>query len=95
VDSIRIEQPLDEWERGLLKKILEWRGAVAEAVEELAPHKVCTYLYSLAQEFSRFYENDKVVGGENEALRRELVKKYAEVLATGLELLGIKAPEKM
>ena len=86
---------LDEWERKLLLKILEWRGVVAGAVEELAPHKVCTYLYELAQEFSRFYENDKVVGGENEALRRELVAKYAEVLATGLGLLGIKTPEKM
>jgi arginyl-tRNA synthetase len=68
---------------------------VVEAVGELAPHRVCTYLYELAQEFSRFYENNKVIGGENEALRRKLVEKYAEVLIVGLGLLGIEVPEKM
>ncbi|MCL1839836.1 arginine--tRNA ligase [Candidatus Saccharibacteria bacterium] len=86
---------LGVWERRLLLKILDWRGAMVEAVEELAPHKVCLYLYELAQEFSRFYENNKVVDGENEALRRRLVGQYAEVLAAGLNLLGIEAPEKM
>jgi len=92
---IQTEHSLDKWERKLLLKILEWRGAAREAVEELAPHKVCTYLYELAQEFSRFYEHDRVVGGENEALRRELVTRYAEVLAMGLGLLGIETPERM
>ena len=86
---------LDVWERKLLLKILEWRRAVAEAVDELAPHKVCVYLYELAQDFSRFYENDKVIGGENEKLRKKLVTKYAEVLVAGLQLLGIEVPEKM
>jgi len=52
-------------------------------------------LYELAQEFSRFYEHDKVVGGENEKLRVELVRKYAEVLEEGLRLLGIPVMEKM
>jgi len=64
-------------------------------VDELAPHKVCVYLYELAQDFSRFYENDKVIGGENEKLRKKLVTKYAEVLVAGLQLLGIEVPEKM
>jgi len=85
----------DEWERKLLLKILDWRTVAVEAVDELASHKVCSYLYGLAQEFSRFYENDKVIGGENEALRTKLVERYVEVLTAGLNLIGIEVPEKM
>jgi len=94
-DSIRAERSLDRFERGLLLKILGWREAVRGAVEELQPQKVCGYLYELAQEFSRFYEHDKVVGGENEKLRVELVRKYAEVLEAGLKLLGVPVVERM
>ena len=82
-------------ERSLLRKLSCYQSVLNEAVSELAPHKVCTYLYELAQEFSRFYENVKVVGSEYEKERGEMVMAYLKVMTHGLGLLGIEVPERM
>ena len=68
---------------------------IKEAVIELSPSKICTYLYELAQEFSRFYENIQVVGSDFEASRGEIVLTYLKVMTHGLNLLGINIPEEM
>ena len=82
-------------ERALANKVMQYGEVLREAVDELAPHKVCTYLYELAQEFNRFYEKTKVVGSEYEAERGALVGVYVRVLEHGLGLLGIAVPESM
>lgn len=82
-------------ERSLVRKIGEYPEVVENAVNELMPHHVATYLYELAQVFNRFYENSRVVGDPREATRLKLVESYANVLKNGLELLNIPAPEKM
>lgn len=86
---------LDAAERTLVVKIGEFTEVVARATAELLPHLVCTYLYELAQEFNRFYEHSRVIGDEREAVRIQLITHYAATLKTGLELLGITAPERM
>ncbi len=82
-------------ERSLARKISEYPEVIQQAVNECMPHYVCTYLYELAQAFNRFYEHNRVVGDEREALRVTLITYYAQVLKDGLSLLGIKAPERM
>ena len=82
-------------EKDLIKKILEYRPTLGEAVAELAPHKLANYLYDLAQEFSRFYENCPVVGSEEEPERAQLVQVYLDVMTHGLNILGINIPEEM
>ena len=82
-------------ERSLARKISEYPEVVDKAVAELMPHHVCTYLYELAQVFNRFYEKNRVIGDERQALRLGLVNRYAETLKQGLALLGIAAPEQM
>jgi len=82
-------------ERKLLRKIGEYNEVVDKAVQELLPHIICTYLYELAQEFNRFYENNHVVGNDRQAVRAQLVLLYADTLKNGLTLLGINAPNKM
>ncbi|HEX7963603.1 MAG TPA: arginine--tRNA ligase [Candidatus Saccharimonadales bacterium] len=86
---------LDEYERGLARKISEYPDVLDKAVRELLPHYICTYLYELAQAFNRFYEHAQVVGDPREAARLKLVELYADVLKDGLTLLGIAAPEHM
>lgn len=86
---------LQKGERSLARKISEYPEIVARAIEELMPHHICTYLYELAQAFNRFYEHNKVIGGDRETERLLLVKQYADVLKDGLELLSISAPEKL
>ena len=61
----------------------------------MAPHKVAMYLYELAQEFSRFYENCQVAGSDEEAERMKLVKVYLDTMVHGLNILGIEVPEEM
>ncbi len=82
-------------ERELVKKVLEYKTVLSEAVHELAPHKIANYLYELAQDFSRFYENVKVAGSEREAELMRVVEVYLMTLTHGLNLLGIEIPEEM
>ncbi|HUD08135.1 MAG TPA: arginine--tRNA ligase [Candidatus Saccharimonadales bacterium] len=82
-------------ERKLLLKIGEFQEVQGRAVNELLPHHVCTYLYELAQTFNQFYEGNRVIGNDREAIRVQLVRCYARTLKTGLELLGIPVIDKM
>lgn len=82
-------------ERNLMKKILEYKSVLQEAVSEMAPHKVANYLYELAQDFSRFYENCPVAGSDREEERIRLVQVYLDTMSHGLNLLGITIPEAM
>lgn len=82
-------------ERNLMKKILEYKSVLQEAVSEMAPHKVANYLYELAQDFSRFYENCPVAGSNREEERISLVRIYLDTMSHGLNLLGITTPEAM
>ena len=86
---------LNDFEKSLIKKVMQYKSVLEEAVKELAPNKICTYLYEIAQEFSRFYENVQVVGSDFEVERGEIVLAYLKVLTHGLSLLGIEVPEKM
>ncbi len=86
---------LNDFEKSLIKKVMQYKSVLEEAVKELAPSKICTYLYEIAQEFSRFYENVQVVGSDFEVERGEIVLAYLKVLTHGLSLLGIEVPEKM
>ena len=82
-------------EKNLIKKILEYKAVLDEAVTEMAPHKLANYLYELAQEFSRFYENCPVAGSEQESERIKLVQTFLNVMSHGLNILSIKIPEEM
>lgn len=90
--SIRDLQPA---EHSLARKISEFSEVVQRSVAELMPHHIATYLYELAQTFNGFYEKNRVIGDEREAIRLKLLEAYAQVLKKGLEILGIPAPEKM
>lgn len=95
-----VKEKADEWqlskrEKELIKKIIAYKGELKTAINELAPNKLCNYLYELAQEFSRFYETTKVAGSEHEFERGQIVLAYLKVLTHGLGLLGIEVPEKM
>lgn len=86
---------LEPAERTLARKISEYPEIVQKAVNELMPHHICTYLYELAQTFNRFYEDNRVIGGERQLERLWLVTHYADTLKAGLSLLGIHAPDRM
>lgn len=97
--SVNPDGPFKEdcglYERTLTKKLTNYPVVLQEATADLAPHKLATYLYDLAQEFSRFYEHCPVAGSENEATRRKIVEQYLKAITHGLNILGIEIPERM
>ncbi len=95
VENSEDREEMSAFERGLYKKIVQFEEVLCEAAEGKAPYKVCGHLYELAQEFSRFYEREQVVGGERETELVELVKIYVNVMERGLGVLGIEVPERM
>lgn len=86
---------LTDGERSLVRSLGEYSTVVDRAVSERMPHHISTYLYELAQKFNSFYEHNRVIDDEREAVRLTLVGKYADTLKAGLSILGITAPEKM
>ena len=94
-NSAMKEVVFEPGERLLARKLTEYNEVVAKATNDLAPHGICTYLYELAQEFNRFYEHNRVIGDRREGVRLALVVQYRDILARGLNVIGIYAPEKM
>lgn len=82
-----------DWE--LSRWLYRFPEVVERATREYAPHHLCTYLYELASIFNTFYAQEKIVGGEGEENKLALVSATVNILAKGLELLGIAVPKKM
>ena len=85
--------------RALLKRLLEFPDEVAVAAARRAPHRMTTYAHDVAQDFSAFYRDVRVVGaaeeGGDESFRIALSVLAQRVIAGTLELLGVSAPEHM
>jgi arginyl-tRNA synthetase len=84
-------------ERELILQLLQFDSAVHDTLDKYSPHRLCTYLFELAQNFTAFYEACPVLKAEPQtrAFRLALCEQTARVLAKGLGLLGIEAPERM
>jgi arginyl-tRNA synthetase len=89
--------PLVVQERDLVLRLLQFDAAVQDTLDKFSPHRLCTYLFELAQTFTSFYEACPVLKADDAArqLRLQLCEQTARVLAKGLDLLGIEAPERM
>ena len=66
-----------------------------DAAERRAPHRIAAYLHEASRDFSGFYRDCKVIGHPNEDFRIGLCVSTKRVLARGLDLLGVEAPEEM
>jgi arginyl-tRNA synthetase len=84
-------------ERALALRLLGFGTVVAQVGDLLEPHRLCGYLFELAQDFSAFYEACPVLKAAPDvrASRLALSAQTLEVLVQGLDLLGITAPERM
>jgi len=85
------------YEIALLRRIEDFPGELANAARDLAPHQVTFYLKDLAQEFHSYYNAERflVDDADVRAARLALVVAAGRVLANGLAVLGIDAPDRM
>jgi arginyl-tRNA synthetase len=91
-------EPLHPSERALVLLLLGFPGELAEAVERRAPHRLAAYALELAQSFTAFYRDCRVVGAEPVALesfRIALSVAAMSTIARSLDLLGVAAPDRM
>jgi arginyl-tRNA synthetase len=91
-------EPLHPSERTLLKRLLAFPDDLAEAVERRAAHRIAASALEIAQEFTAFYRDCRVVGAEpyeTESLRIAIARAAQQTIATALGLLGVSAPETM
>ena len=86
-------------ERALLKRLLEFPDEVRFAAERRAPHRLTAYAHDVAQDFSAFYRDCRVIGaaedGADEDFRLALCVAARRLMARSLALLGVSAPDAM
>jgi arginyl-tRNA synthetase len=92
VDLSALTQPE---ELALVKELSEFPEAVRRAAAALEPHRITGYLEGLARIAHAWYHKYRVLGEPEEAARLVLAQAVKQVLANGLTLLGIRAPERM
>ena len=96
--SLAILPAAGDSEKALGIALTGFAPAVRTAAEELAPHKICGYIYELSNAFNRFYHETKILTEEKEAQKESyiaLLELTRRVLEQGIELLGFSAPERM
>lgn len=88
-----------EAEKAVVAKLLEYPDVIRLSARDLEPHKIATYLYELARDMNRYYEQTPIATGnvtnDEKTARLMLLKKVSHVFKHGLDLLGIEVPSKM
>ena len=98
VEKGHILVPEGESEKALMLALTGLNSMIQQAFEELAPHKICSFIYDLANDFNHFYHETKILSEEDADRKRsyiELLDLTREVLETSIDLLGFAAPERM
>lgn len=93
-----IKAPVNDSEKQLMMALAKYNASVEAACEEYAPHKICAYIYDLANAFNHFYHETKIIAEEDEAKKAGWIALLAltrDVLETSIDLLGFSAPERM
>jgi arginyl-tRNA synthetase len=94
----KILPPKGESEKALMLLLSKYNEVLPASFAETAPHKICQYIYELANGFNSFYHDTKILSEEDTATKDSyigLITLTKRVLETCIDLLGIEAPERM
>lgn len=98
LEGLVLNQKMQESEKALMLSLTGFSAAIESAYEEIAPHKVCAYIYDLTNAFNHFYHQTKILT-EEDAGKQEgfiaLLLLTQSILETCIDLLGFSAPERM
>ena len=82
----------------LMLEVAKFNEIIENAAEELAPHKICSYVYDLSNAFNRFYHETKILAEEDQTKKAgyiALINLTINVLEQCIDLLGFSAPYRM
>ena len=94
----KVNQNQNSSEKLLMMELAKFNLMIENAYEELAPHKICAYIYDLSNAFNKFYHENKIIAEENEEKQAGYIKLLEitkKTLETSIDLLGFAAPERM
>lgn len=97
-EDIHCNIPSADCEKALMLEVGKYNAVMKTAAMETAPHKICAYIYDLANVFNRFYHETKILAEEDEAKKAgyiALLTLTKEVLESCIDVLGFEAPERM
>ena len=98
VSALKIGTPVNASEKDLMKALSSFAQTMDSAANELAPHRICAYIYDLANALNSFYHETKILSEEDEAKKGEyiaLIDFTRKVLETCIDMLGFSAPDRM
>ena len=98
LENLELAPAISPDEKALMMEIAKFNTMMETAFAECAPHKICAYIYDLANAFNRFYHETKVISEEDDAKKTGLIALLVltkEILETCIELLGFSAPDRM
>ena len=93
-----IHEAVNPSEKSLMLELARFNAVIEPAFEEKAPHRICSYIYDLANAFNSFYHETRILGEEDEEKKKSWIRLLTltkEVLETCIDLLGFDAPERM
>jgi arginyl-tRNA synthetase len=85
-------------EQALMLELTKFNEMIYAAYQEIAPHRICAYIYDLANAFNSFYHDTKIITEEDKKKQSSwiaLITLVQEILLTCIDLLGFEAPERM
>ena len=97
-EGLEIRPAENAYEKALMLQVLKFNDVFDAVYAETAPHKLCAYIYDLANEFNKFYHETKILSEEDEQKRTgyiALLVLAKRVLESCIDLLGFEAPERM
>ncbi len=85
-------------QKNLMLSLAKFNATIESAYEESAPHKICAYIYELANAFNGFYHDTENFSEENEELKKSYISLLVltkEILEACIDMLGFSAPDRM
>lgn len=97
-DSLAMSSAVNAEQKHLMLELAKYNEVIETAFTELAPHKICAYIYNIANAFNKFYHETKILSEADETRRKSflaLLRLTQRVLEDCIDLLGFEAPERM
>ncbi|HIQ97521.1 MAG TPA: arginine--tRNA ligase [Candidatus Limivivens merdigallinarum] len=98
LEGVKIQAADKMSEKDLMLELSRFNSVMENAFEEIAPHKICSYIYDLANVFNRFYHETKILTEEDSTKQASyiaLLLLTRDVLECCIDVLGFSAPERM
>ncbi len=98
INTASIGKAVNEFEKSLHMELAQFGATMDSAVNELAPNKICGYIYTVANAFNKFYHETLILSETDEARKADLIALLVltrDILETCIGLLGFEAPDRM